>query len=175
MALTRRRCRLFESFLTGPRLRRSLSVGKDAADKLADLRAWLAQQTFTASSPREDPSAKLAPGPYYLLSSLNPIAWFLNLRGCDIAYDPVFYAYVLVSPASFTVWLQAESVGDEVREAVERVGGEVRAYGEAMREIPERVQEKGGVLVTDGTVSWAVADRVGQVSVPSRLCLSFPD
>lgn len=99
---------------------------------------------------------------HYLLSSLNPIAWFLNLRGGDIAFDPVFYAYVLVSLDAITVWIQSESLDDKVIKAIKEFGGEIRDYAKAMDEIPNAVGEHD-VLVTDGTVSWAVVDRVGQV------------
>lgn len=33
---------------------------------------------------------------YYLVTALDDIAWLLNLRGQDIAYNPVFFAYVLI-------------------------------------------------------------------------------
>lgn len=35
-----------------------------------------------------------------VLSSLDDIAWLLNVRGSDIAYNPVFLGYVLVGPDS---------------------------------------------------------------------------
>ena len=31
----------------------------------------------------------------HLVSALDDIAWFLNLRGNDIDYNPVFFSYVL--------------------------------------------------------------------------------
>lgn len=31
----------------------------------------------------------------YLISKLDDIAWLLNLRGCDIPYNPVFFAYAI--------------------------------------------------------------------------------
>jgi Creatinase/Prolidase N-terminal domain len=35
-----------------------------------------------------------------VLSALDEIAWFLNLRGSDINFNPVFFAYVIVTPDS---------------------------------------------------------------------------
>ena len=33
-----------------------------------------------------------------LVTSLDEIAWLLNLRGTDIAYNPVFFSYAIVHP-----------------------------------------------------------------------------
>ncbi|GAA5874371.1 hypothetical protein JCM3774_005019 [Rhodotorula dairenensis] len=144
-------------------------TGKPAADKIADLQTWLVETLpTTAAAPGGAPN----PTPHYLLSALNPIAWLLNLRGNDIAYDPVFYAYVLVPPrGKVTIWLQRESLNDEVRTAIDELGGEIRDYADAIKEIQEMIavraadSAEGNVLVTDGTVSWAVVDRVGQDKV----------
>ena len=35
---------------------------------------------------------------YYILTSLDSIAWLLNLRGNDILYTPLNFAYVLLTP-----------------------------------------------------------------------------
>jgi Xaa-Pro aminopeptidase len=132
------------------------STGKPAAEKVADLRAWLSD-TYKCSSTSPN-------SPYYLLSALNPIAWFLNLRGGDIAFDPVFYAYVLVSRDKVRIWVQRQSLTKEVEQAIAELGGEIRDYQDAIKEVEEIVAaEEGNFLVTDATVSWAVVDRIGQV------------
>ncbi|GAA5960311.1 hypothetical protein JCM8115_001137 [Rhodotorula mucilaginosa] len=132
--------------------------GKPAAEKVADLRAWLSD-TYKCSSTSPN-------SPYYLLSALNPIAWFLNLRGGDIAFDPVFYAYVLVSRDKVRIWVQRQSLTKEVEQAIAELGGEIRDYQDAIKEVEEIVAaEEGNFLVTDATVSWAVVDRIGQNKV----------
>ena len=35
-----------------------------------------------------------------VLSALDEIAWLLNLRGSDISFNPVFFAYVIVTKDS---------------------------------------------------------------------------
>ena len=34
-----------------------------------------------------------------LTATLDEIAWFLNLRGTDIEYNPVFFSYLLFFPS----------------------------------------------------------------------------
>lgn len=137
-------------------------AGQPAEEKLSALRSYLSTtSTFTSS---------------FLLSSLPNIAWLLNLRGDDIAFNPVFYAYLLV-PASgeekFVLWVQDAAVGYELREEIERLGGEVREYEKALEEIRERE----GKVVADGKVSWALIEAAGEVSLfpvflyrPRRAC-----
>ena len=52
------------------------------ADKLAGVRA--AMQALGAS--------------HHFISSVDDIAWLLNLRGSDVDYNPVFLAHLLLSP-----------------------------------------------------------------------------
>lgn len=33
-----------------------------------------------------------------VVSMLDEIAWLLNVRGSDISFNPVFFAYVVVTP-----------------------------------------------------------------------------
>ena len=35
-----------------------------------------------------------------LVTTLDDIAWFLNLRGSDIPFNPVFFSYLLFFPAA---------------------------------------------------------------------------
>jgi Xaa-Pro aminopeptidase len=124
-------------------------AGQPAEEKLAALRSYLSTNATQDSS--------------LLLSSLPNIAWLLNLRGSDIAFNPVFYAYLLV-PASeeekFVLWVQDAAVGDEVRGEIERLGGEIREYEKAL----EGFIEREGKVVTDGKVSWALIEAAGEVS-----------
>jgi len=50
------------------------------------------------SAVREKMSEKKAVG--LVVTALDEIAWLLNLRGSDISYNPVFFAYVIVTTDS---------------------------------------------------------------------------
>ena len=50
------------------------------------------------SKVREKMSEKKAVG--LVVTALDEIAWLLNLRGSDISYNPVFFAYVIVTTDS---------------------------------------------------------------------------
>ncbi|BGP18429.1 hypothetical protein JCM10213v2_006495 [Rhodosporidiobolus nylandii] len=134
-------------------------AGISAQDKLATLRSWLSARY---------PPVEGSPTPSFLLTSLPPLAWLLNLRGSDIAFNPVFYGYCLVTPSSVILWVQGEALekeAGEVRRRVREVGGELREYEGFLRDL-EGLKEKGEKVVADGKVSWAVAQALGSNFLP---------
>ncbi len=40
-----------------------------------------------------------------LVTALDEVAWFLNLRGTDVSYNPVFLSYVLVTADDATLYV----------------------------------------------------------------------
>ncbi|KPA79792.1 metallo-peptidase Clan MG Family M24 [Leptomonas pyrrhocoris] len=53
-----------------------------------------------------------------ILSALDEIAWFTNLRGADVDYNPVFYSYAVIDEAEEKVrlYVNLAKVTDEVRD-----------------------------------------------------------
>ncbi len=58
---------------------------------------------------------------------LDDIAWVLDLRGSDIPCNPVFYAYLCIG-RKIKVFLQPESVTEDVREHLNRLGVKICDY-----------------------------------------------
>lgn len=58
---------------------------------------------------------------YLLVSDLMETAWLLNLRGSDIAYTPVFYAYVLVGPESCEMFALADGNYQDIIGAISSI------------------------------------------------------
>ncbi|GAA5840109.1 hypothetical protein JCM11251_000607 [Rhodosporidiobolus azoricus] len=139
-------------------------AGKSSSDKLSDLRTWLEKRY---------PGVEGSPTPSFLLTSLPPIAWLLNLRGQDIAFNPVFYGYLLVRPATaqkgekVILWVQKGAVTEDVRKRVEEeLGGRVEEYGDAIEGLGRLAKEGGEKVVADGKVSVAVAEALGNNFLP---------
>lgn len=53
---------------------------------------------------------KLAQTDYFLLTALDEIAWLLNIRGNDVAYNPVVLAYLMITPEQVILYCFSESV-----------------------------------------------------------------
>lgn len=55
---------------------------------------------------------------YLLLTDLMEIAWITNMRGRDIAYTPVFFAYALVSQDDFRLFVMDGAVKNNLPESM---------------------------------------------------------
>jgi Xaa-Pro aminopeptidase len=65
---------------------------------------------------------------WHWISSLDDIAWLLNLRGADVSYNPVFLAHVLIGPDSVRLFVTPEKISPAVRTALERDGVRIEPY-----------------------------------------------
>ena len=78
-------------------LTQQTQTARTAQQKISMFREWMSQQSADCT--------------HYLLNDLSEIAWLLNLRGSDIDYNPVFFAYLIFTPDAIEVFarLDAES------------------------------------------------------------------
>ncbi|MBO6224382.1 MAG: aminopeptidase P family N-terminal domain-containing protein, partial [Psychrobacter sp.] len=136
-------------------------VAQSATSKLAAVRAGMAEAGAT----------------HHLLSSLDDIAWLINLRGADVDYNPVFLAHMLISEDSATLFMENSKVSTEIANHLDASSITLADY--------ESVQEALGTLTPEdlllldpnkvavGTLS-KMADDVGFIEqmAPSTLLKS---
>lgn len=67
---------------------------------------------------------------YYLLCSLDDIAWLLNIRGSDVPNNPVVIANVIVAKDKCYLFVDASKVPNEVKLHLEAEGVELKEYNE---------------------------------------------
>lgn len=75
-------------------------AGKSLADKVNDIRAYM-----------KDVKANK-----YVLTSLDDIAWLLNVRGNDVNNNPVVLSYVMVSEDALTFYVDNTKINNHVRQ-----------------------------------------------------------
>ena len=97
-----------------------LYAGRSATEKLATLATWFDEAATTKAEA-------------YLINDLADIAWLLNLRGSDIAYNPVFVAYLIYNKDSrkFTLFTHAETLTAEAQQALALAKVSVAPYADA--------------------------------------------
>lgn len=83
---------------------------------------------------------------YYLLSSLDDIAWFLNWRGSDIPFNPVVRSYVLLSKDNAQIFLDMERLDEKLAIALKKTGYSLKPYEEISSSLS---QIKEGRLLLD--------------------------
>lgn len=92
-------------------------VGKTSAEKLGEIRADLAEQGCQAT----------------VAAALDQVAWLLNRRGGDVAYNPLFEAYAIVLPESAIVFVDRQRASETAFEAPWQV--------EDIADFPKRLPE----------------------------------
>lgn len=121
-------------------------AGADHATKLARVRQELEKQKARA----------------LVVAMLDEVAWLFNLRGADIEFNPVFFAYAVVTTDNAMLFVNPEQVSPEVQT---QLGQEVqlRPYDACipyLKELGSDLQAGQKVLIGDKT-SVAVAEAIG--------------
>jgi len=65
---------------------------------------------------------------HHLISTVDDIAWLLNLRGADVGYNPVFLAHLLLDPTAATLYVGAGKVDAALAAALAADGVRVAPY-----------------------------------------------
>ena len=104
-----------------------------------------------------------------IVSMLDEVAWLFNLRGSDIDYNPVFFAYALITPDSATLYINEKKLTEDVKG---HLGGDVKispyedVFGHIKR-LGEGVDEDslGGKIFCSNKTSWALTLSLGENKV----------
>ncbi len=65
---------------------------------------------------------------FALVSSLDNVAWLFNLRGSDIRYNPVNYAYALVGEGHFILYIDKAKLSEDIQTKFALDGIVIRPY-----------------------------------------------
>ena len=77
----------------------------------------------------------------HVLTQLDAIAWLFNIRGSDVAFNPVTIAYAIVTPKTAFLFLDKKKLLPGVRAALSKDAG-VRPYGDFERELSALALER---------------------------------
>jgi Xaa-Pro aminopeptidase len=70
-----------------------------------------------------------------LLTALDEVAWTFNIRGNDIAYNPVVIAWGLIDKENTRLYIRPEKVPDELHIRLEALGVELRNYDDIVTDL----------------------------------------
>lgn len=127
--------------------------GVDTEEKLAQIRKSLARQHADGM----------------LVSSLDDIAWILNLRGSDVHCNPVFVSYLLIGPETATLYINKVKLQDGVEEYLCRHGINIDDYQNVKSGVKK--YEGFSLLLDPEETSYSVFKAVGNVDV---VCQTSP-
>ena len=133
-------------------------AGQGVADKLTHLREFLETEGADA----------------HVVSALDAVAWLMNLRGADIAYNPLVVAHALVTRDEAILFIPVGKLPDDVAAGLQTSGVTLAPYGDFLSELDRRYgggddrrygggdDDAGGarVWIDTETASWATVDRL---------------
>ena len=101
---------------------------------------------------------------FCLLTTLDDIAWTLNLRGSDVECNPVFIAYALIGLEQVDLFIEAEKVPPSLHHKLSTEGINFRAY-KTVEVYIEALEPKQGILVDKDTINVNLYDCIDSSSV----------
>lgn len=104
-------------------------AGKSSSEKLKEVRRNMESKN----------------GDFYILSSLDDIAWLCNIRGNDIKFNPVALAYVVVGKDYAKLYINNNKLDDITKNKLYNEGFIIKEYDE----IEEDVKLLNGAVILD--------------------------
>lgn len=124
---------------TAPFLLKEQYSGKSTAQKLADVRAKMAEEGADT----------------HILTCLYDIAWLLNVRGHDIAHVPVVLSYLVLNQTECIWFLQEEMLDDTVKAYLEENQIQTKPY-EAIYDYVAGIPAAAKVLLKESGVNYRI-------------------
>jgi Xaa-Pro aminopeptidase len=123
-------------------------AGKGFEEKIEDLRKELEK--------------KKAAG--FVVSMLDEIAWLFNLRGNDIPYNPVFFAYAVITPTTTTLYVDESKLPEDAKSHLSSVT--IRPYESIFSDIAAlssaaTSDAKPRKYLISTKASWALSQSLG--------------
>jgi Xaa-Pro aminopeptidase len=127
-------------------------AGNHFQEKLSDLRKELAEKKVSGM----------------VLSMLDEVAWLFNLRGSDIDYNPVFFAYALITQTDVTLFIDEDKLPEDVKSYLKDV--KISPYDEIMSELMALganidAEVADSKIFLSNKASWALTLNLGEKKV----------
>ena len=118
-------------------------TGRSTSDKLATLRGIMAEKGVT----------------HFLVTALDDIAWVTNLRGNDVNFNPVFLAYLCITPKSATLFVDTKQCDDSVKAYLKEQHIELKDYHDYFKELEKL---KGETILLSPDANQTIYNTVGE-------------
>lgn len=104
----------------------------------------------------------------HLISSLDDLAWLLNIRGQDVPCNPVVLGFVLVTSENATLYIEPSKLTTQATEELKGYGVGVSAYEDIFKTIP--TLDVSSILIDPKRTCFAVFDSIPkQVKIVEKI------
>ena len=118
-------------------------TGRSTLDKLATLRGIMAEKGVT----------------HFLVTALDDIAWVTNLRGNDVDFNPVFLAYLCITPEKATLFVDTPQCDEAVKAYLKEQHIELKDYKDYFQELAKL---QGETILLAPDANQTIYNTVGQ-------------
>ncbi len=112
--------------------------GKSSAEKIEELRSQMKKEKATV----------------HILTSLDDIAWLLNIRGNDVECNPVVLSYAMITLDRFYLFINEKVLKDEVKAYLKNLSVTVCPYNDIYTAVLQLRNQK--VLLETGKINYAI-------------------
>lgn len=95
---------------------------------------------------------------HLLISSLDDIAWLLNLRGRDVPYNPLFVSFFLFGPEKVTLFIEHEKIRKELKSELEP-SITIAPYGDLEKNFESHIPQGSKLLLNPEKTAAALVSR----------------
>ena len=94
---------------------------------------------------------------WHLISSLDDIAWLLNLRGSDVDYNPVFLSHLLLSEADAYLFVDEQKLSPELKQQLLHDGVMLKPYDAVQAVLAAQLADDAcSLLIDPARTAWAI-------------------
>lgn len=94
----------------------------------------------------------------FVLSSIDDIAWLLNLRGDDVECNPVFLSYMIIFDEKAYLYADKNIFSDEIKIALAKANVEIRSYNHIYENL--KTLTANNVLLDETKVNYAIINSI---------------
>lgn len=96
---------------------------------------------------------------HYLVTKLDDIAWLLNLRGRDVSFNPIFIAYLWITPDNCSLFINAAKVPPALQEELATENIFIKPYGE-ITSFLQALPNDHGTIYTESSLNLALRKKI---------------
>lgn len=131
---------------------------------LSDAKAFLLDvkysgEDFKSKIARVREAMKVVGATTHILTSLDDIAWLFNIRGGDVAYNPVVLSYAVVTLEKAILFVDENKLNEDILNSFDGEVVEVKGYFE-IDEFVKTIEKEEVVLVDNNKISYTILKNI---------------
>lgn len=96
---------------------------------------------------------------YHLISSLDDVAWVLNIRGADVPCNPVVLSFVMISQDAVQLYIDMDKLTHDDRYALSEAGVQVENYKDVYADL-SKLSTSSTILIDPKKTCFAIYDAI---------------